>query len=260
MKFLGQHFLRNPAAIQKIIAAIDLKPNETIVEIGSGRGALTIPLAAACVQVGAKLIAIEKDPKLAKGLGATTEVVEGDALTILSSDMLTTKLHAQSFKFVGNIPYYITGHLLRTVSELKEKPTRCVFMLQKEVAERATAVPPKMNRLAASIRFWAEPKIIARLGKDDFSPPPKVDSAVMLLETKQPQPKNAERFYSAVRILFAQPRKTILNNLSSLRTKSDIAEGLTKLGINSGLRPQNLTIMDIEVIAKSFFNATDICG
>lgn len=253
---LGQHFLKNASAITKIIAAIDPQAGETIVEIGPGRGALTIPLAEACRRVGAKLIAIEKDPKLIDGLRATTaeiknlEIVGGDALDILKVGLIHGGTLGQPFKLVGNIPYYVTGHLLRTVSELQEKPERCVFMLQKEVAERATAQPPKMNRLAASVQFWAEPKIIARLGKDDFSPPPKVDSAVILLEAKRPQPKRPEQYYAAVRALFAQPRKTILNNL---RSKSVEAADLAKLGINSGLRAQNLTVEDIGVIAKKFF-------
>ena len=87
-------------------------------------------------------------------------------------------------KIVGNIPYYITGKLLRIISELEHKPERTVLLIQKEVALRICATPPDMNRLAASVQFWADAEIIAHVPRNDFSPAPEVDSAVVVLNAK----------------------------------------------------------------------------
>ncbi|HVO28941.1 MAG TPA: 16S rRNA (adenine(1518)-N(6)/adenine(1519)-N(6))-dimethyltransferase RsmA [Candidatus Paceibacterota bacterium] len=256
-KLLGQHFLKNRGAAGKIVAAVGARPGDTIIEIGPGHGELTRPLAA----TGARVIAIEKDGALAEQLDKTgipnLEVIAGDVLTMLPA------LAADGGKLVGNLPYYLTGHLLRLISELETKPARCVFMVQKEVALRMTAAPPHMNRLAASVQFWAEPDIVANLPKSDFSPQPKVDSTVVQLEAKPAisdaaAPTSAQ-YYAAVRILFSQPRKTLLNNLTAGRPRSaefpkdDISKILEALGANPQLRPQNLTVGQIGAIAKAFF-------
>jgi 16S rRNA (adenine1518-N6/adenine1519-N6)-dimethyltransferase len=260
MQKLGQHFLKNPAVIKKIIAGADIKKSETIIEIGPGHGELTIPLAEACAKIGANVVAIEKDGKLAEDLRfkiqdlriKTVEILDRDALSILKSKILNPK----SFKLLGNIPYYITGHLLRTIGELETKPELCIFTIQKEVAERICAEPPKMNRLAASVQFWAEPKIIANVPRANFSPAPKVDSAIIKLEVRarRYEVRDQEKYYATVRMLFAQPRKTILNNLAADQgtDKENVAEKLAKLGIDPNLRPQNLTIEDICEIARVF--------
>jgi 16S rRNA (adenine1518-N6/adenine1519-N6)-dimethyltransferase len=258
-KHLGQHFLKNSAVADKIIKAVDIGTGDTIVEIGPGRGALTIALAEAVEGAHARVIAIEKDAKLigplSEKLGKNIEIMHGDALDILPSMVFDVK----TTKIVGNIPYYITGHLLRTISELKTKPAWCIFMIQKEVAERIMAEPPRMNRLSASVRFWAEPKIIMHVDRRDFSPPPEIDSAVILLKTKAAK-GDPESYYAAVRAIFAQPRKTIINNLFDSQegstkkdTKEKVAATLEKIGIAPLSRPQNLTTMDIESIANHFF-------
>jgi 16S rRNA (adenine1518-N6/adenine1519-N6)-dimethyltransferase len=265
MKYLGQHFLKNQNVIEQIVTAVDVRAGETIVEVGPGRGALTIPLSEACRKVGANLIAVEKDEKMAERLksdGATGDVtiIIGDVLHFLKTIADAPAGNRRHFKIVGNIPYYITGYLLRTISELDPKPELCVLMLQKEVAERACAKPPRMNRLAASVQLWAEPMILIRVPKGDFLPPPKVDSAVISLQAKQPQADadRANRYYAAVRAIFAQPRKKILNNLAAdlriaIHPKAEIVQRLASLGITSGLRPQNLTIENISDIAEAFY-------
>ena len=157
-----------------------------------------------------------------------------------------------NYKLVGNIPYYITGKLLRIVGESEPKPTRSVLTVQKEVAERLSAKPPKMNRLAASVQFWAEPEIIAVLSKNEFRPKPKVDSAVVRLESRiqnlESRKVTPDKYYQAVRILFQQPRKTIMNNLLAAG-KTDkrgfFAQELQKIGIDPNARPQNLSIEQI---------------
>ena len=256
MQKLGQHFLKNTAALQLIVNTLDLKSNETIIEIGPGHGELIKNQKSETKNL--KWIAIEKDPGLAQQLKNTyegnpqVEIVEGDALRILK--LPAFGLHLSIFKLVGNIPYYITGHLLRILGELERKPALCVFTIQKEVAERIVAEPPRMNRLAASVQFWAEPKILKILPAEDFSPPPKVDSAIIKLEAKdQKSETEKEKYYRIMRMLFAQPRKTILNNLEGEReSKKEIIELLRTLNLDPNDRPQNLNIKDIASIAALF--------
>jgi 16S rRNA (adenine1518-N6/adenine1519-N6)-dimethyltransferase len=154
-KKLGQHFLINKSAIGKIISALDLKPDETIIEIGPGGGALTFPILEQCQKLNCKLIAIEKDPELVKSLKLKVKsknlgIVEGNALKILPAIINDSLSIIQSYKVVGNIPYYITGKLLRILSELKKKPGTTVLMIQKEVAERLSAEEGEINLLAAT--------------------------------------------------------------------------------------------------------------
>jgi 16S rRNA (adenine1518-N6/adenine1519-N6)-dimethyltransferase len=262
-RFLGQHFLKNDAAIKKIVAAIGLRAGETIIEIGPGHGELTIPLAAAAEKVGASVIAVEKDAKLADALRARITIANADILGYLESEDFQ---HIRKpFKLVGNIPYYLTGHLLRIIGGLATggpknfAAERCVFTIQKEVAERICAEPPRMNRLAASVQFWAVPKIIARIPRGDFSPPPAVDSAVIQLDAKPLPGATADtsaksaQYYAAVRALFAQPRKTAVNNLVSAgMDRKNVVEMLQNMGVDEKSRPQNLTIKNIWHIAEHF--------
>ena len=260
--------------MKKIIAALELKPKDVVIEIGPGHGELTLPIAESCQKIGCQILAIEKDTELAKNLerkiqnlklGGVAKVFGGDILKVLANrtNILPPLWHdigrrRLSYKIVGNIPYYISGHLFRVIGNLKNKPSVCILTVQEEVAERLSAKPPKMNRLAAIIQFWAEPKIIGRLGEKDFSPVPKVKSAVLKLATKKsaaratPQSRRHtikwQSYESAVKMLFAHPRKTILNNLrESCLTKERLIESLREINVSPGARPQNL---DIESITK----------
>jgi 16S rRNA (adenine1518-N6/adenine1519-N6)-dimethyltransferase len=262
MPKLGQHFLKNQSALRLIAEALELKPGDTIIEIGPGHGELTEEIRGRAQR--AKIIALEKDTALAGKLKErfknekNIEIIEGDALEILGH-VPCPILHAP-YKLAGNIPYYITGHLLRIISELGEKPERCVFTIQKEVAERIVAAPPRMNRLAASVQFWAEPKILETLPASDFSPPPEVESAIIQLVThdKKPELEAAEKYYAAVRTIFAQPRKTVLNNLAAnhsplANNKEGLLKILQKVHAKPNARPQDLNIGDIEMIAGLLF-------
>lgn len=247
---LGQHFLINKSAVQKIIAALELKTEDTILEIGPGKGALTLPLLQVCKKIGCKLLAIEKDPKLAEfPEGNNFQIIKGDALKILPE---LTNFN----KIIGNIPYYITGKLLRILSELKPKPKLIMLTIQKEVAERIIAKPPKMNLLAAAIQSWAETKIIGYLKPEDFSPPPKVNSAILKLNTKilGITDEKSKKYYELIKILFKQPRKTILNNLKQgwKIDKNKIVKILSSLDLTGAERPQNLGLETIAQLSEKF--------
>ena len=290
----GQHFLKDERARRNIVAALALSPDDRVIEIGPGHGELTELLATSANLSGTKtknpppeapacrtggdppseekpknslrIVAIEKDPELAEALkqkfegNPRIEVVTGDALKLLPA--LVKDLGLKPYKLIGNIPYYITGHLLRFLSEFENPPVVAVFMIQEEVAERIVAAPPRMNRLSAATGGWADPKIIFRVPSGSFFPPPEVDSAVIKL-VPRPDPLSPEAkiaYFSAVRALFKQPRKTIANNLGEalrgeLVKKNEIEKRLGNLALRPQLRPQDLSREDIRKIGATFFDA-----
>jgi 16S rRNA (adenine1518-N6/adenine1519-N6)-dimethyltransferase len=258
MRKLGQHFLKNKSALRLIAGSLDLAADDIVIEIGPGHGELTEFLAATSAK---KIIAIERDEGLFLPLtqkfanDARVMIVHSNALELLPRLIQNSELEIRRYKIAGNIPYYITGHLFRVVSELVLKPALCSLTVQKEVAERICASPPHMNRLAASVQFWASAKIIKTLPASDFSPPPRIASAILVLTTSELGNMNADRYYATVRALFAQPRKTLLNNLVKAvgQTGDVVAKKLSASGIVPGCRPQNLKVSDILMITKMFF-------
>ena len=255
---LGQHFLKNTDAIKKIIAALEIQQNDNIVEIGPGKGALTFPLAEECIQKNCRLIAIEKDRELFSILKEKLKdnknifIVNGDALEELENviNKIKQSLGDQAkFKIVGNIPYYITGKLLRIISELKNKPENCILMVQKEVAERISAIPPHNNLLASATSVWANIKILLKLKASEFDPPPEVDSAVIQLipNDKELAPEQLDKYYKLIHVIFKQPRKTLANNLKDgldlPRVETENLITSVNLPLNS--RPQDISVEQI---------------
>lgn len=260
---LGQNFLINKSKLRKIADVLELKSNDTIIEIGPGHGELTKELKVESLKL--KVIAIEKDEKLVGLLkekfrgDKNIEIISGDALKILPKLTQHSRLIAHNYKLAGNIPYYITGYLFRILGELENKPSLVVLTIQKEVAQRVAAKPPEMNLLAASVQLWAEPKIAGYISKKYFRPAPKVDSAIIKLRIRNKELGIMENeYYKLIKILFKQPRKTILNNLTfgiknnelGIMDKEKIIEKLKKSGIKPTDRPQNLTIEQIKKLSK----------
>lgn len=256
MQKLGQHFLKDKKVLEKIASQINADVTH-IIEIGPGHGELTEKIRIQRSQC--KIICIEKDAQLAQGLikkfsdDPLLEIVEGDALKLLPYIIEARKNEMKQYAIIGNIPYYITGYLLRTISELPAYPTNTTLLIQKEVAERIVSAPPEMNRLAASVQFWGNPKMILTVPPGAFNPPPKVDSAVIDITTRENLPIDQIRYYETVHLLFAQPRKTILNNLSVKISKKESSDLLLRLGIPAGNRPQNLSIESIATIAREIY-------
>ena len=260
MQRLGQHFLKNKSALQKMARALKIEPTDVVIEIGPGHGELT-----QCIleQKPKKIIGIERDSKLVEGLskkftGAQVEIIEGDALKVLPQILKTYNLQHITYKLAGNVPYYITGHLLRILSESESRPMQAVLTIQREVAERIMARPPEMNRLSAITAGWAEAKVLAILPAHDFSPPPKVESAIIQLTTNNLRLTKAarENYYRMVKIIFQQPRKTVSNNLRAVlgqKGSQNFAARLLGLKINPGDRPQNLAASSIFALAREFF-------
>lgn len=254
-KRLGQNFLINPGIYRKILTALQITAGDTIVEIGPGLGTLTHHLARA----GAKVIGIEKDRALAEYLkkefpvNGRVEIINQD---ILKFDPNTYNLKPITYKLAGNVPYYLTSRLLRTVLNDWPRPKLVVLMLQKEVAQRICAKPPKMSLLAVSVQYYARPEIVARVSKGSFYPMPKVDSAIVRLMTKNQglKPKTEiEKFFKVVKAGFAGKRKQLINNLSAglKLPKVEIGEKLLAIGINPKRRAEELTLEEWRQITKT---------
>jgi 16S rRNA (adenine1518-N6/adenine1519-N6)-dimethyltransferase len=247
-KRLGQHFLKNKKKIRKIVDALELQNGDTVVEIGPGKGALTKEI----LKNKIKYIGIEKDEELIDELLSSKFVREKDNIEIIEGDILKilpglTTYKLTTLKLVGNIPYYITGQLLRILGEIEKKPKFIVLTIQKEVAERLVVKPPNMNILGASVQVWGDVKIIEQIPKEDFKPVPKIDSAVIKIVPRGN--KIPEGYYQLVKILFRHPRKTILNNLSIGLEKEVVSKKIKDMGFDPKIRPQNLSVENIKKLA-----------
>ena len=256
---LGQHFLKDRSVLSAIADALALTSDNAVLEIGPGHGEFTRILLEKFPKM--HLVAIEKDVRLAETLHKTFprsqfpnfKIIEGDVRLCLID--VVADIKKGDFKVVGNIPYYLTGYLFRLLGELPQKPRRSVFLIQKEVAERAIATPPRMNILASTLQIWVSPTIILNVPAHLFSPPPKVESAVICLVTRSsiPDLKFLTRYFAFVRILFRQPRKTALNNLvdGGVAKKAVILTVFHALSILPTSRPQDFSITSIITLAKA---------
>jgi 16S rRNA (adenine1518-N6/adenine1519-N6)-dimethyltransferase len=213
-KSLGQHFLHSVSYLNAVADAAHIQEGETVLEIGPGEGALTAVL----LERGAQVVAIEKDTRLIpllkeKFADRQFKVIEADALEFDTADLKTKK-----FKVVGNVPYYITGALFKKFLSCDPQPTTLVFLVQKEVAERI-ARSKKESILSLSVKAYGTPKYVKTVPAGAFSPPPKVDSAILVVNNVSRDnfttPAHEERFFEAVKKGFAQKRKFLKNNLGA---------------------------------------------
>jgi 16S rRNA (adenine1518-N6/adenine1519-N6)-dimethyltransferase len=247
IKYAGQNFLVSEEIIEKIISAAKIKKGETILEIGPGN------LTEALLTKGAKVMAVEKDTNLSKLLNSKLQISNPKQITntklqiincnILEFDETTIK---QPYRIIANIPYYLTGKLLQKFLLSKNKPSSMMLMVQKEVGERITANPPKMNYLSAFVQTMASTEMLFLVGKDNFWPKPKVDSAFIRIVPHKTDINKPFIFF--LKTAFKQPRKTLLNNLRGGNIKN-AEEIITKLGFDKNIRAQNLSL---ELLKKIF--------
>ncbi len=222
-KSLGQNFLKSEPALKKIVEAGEVGNEDTILEIGPGKGALTKKLLA----YGCQLIAVEKDKELVKYLQEKFEkeisegrlkLVEED---ILNFDIASYKLSAKSYKLIANIPYNITGAILKKFLTAEHQPERMVLLVQHEVGKRIVARDGKESILSISVKAYGEPRLVMKVPARYFSPAPKVDSVVIAINNISRQKfvkegVDEEKFWEIVHLGFAHKRKKLSGNLKSL--------------------------------------------
>jgi len=247
-KGLGQHFLVSAATVDSIVGAASACPG--VLEIGPGPGVLTGPLS----EAAERLVALELDermPLLLKESAPKAEVRGEDAL---KADLSAILLELPAPRaIVSNLPYYITGPLLARIADARANLDVAVLMMQKEVADRILAKPGKRERGAVSVALQSQFEItrIAHVPAGAFLPPPKVDSSVLKFV-----PRVSALSDEALRIVrfgFAQPRKTLTNNLvAGLHiTRDEAVEKVEKVGLLETVRPAELTEQQWAALAAS---------
>jgi 16S rRNA (adenine1518-N6/adenine1519-N6)-dimethyltransferase len=260
-KSLGQHFLIDDAALDKILDAAALTPDDIVIEVGPGLGLMTREIAKRAGWV----IAIELDDKLAEILGDT---IGAENVVVLNEDVLGTNPAAllkgsaphfpaqlRGYKVVANLPYYITSPVLRHFLEAPVKPVTMVVMVQKEVARTIVAGAGDRSVLSIAVQFYGRPSIVADVPAAAFFPPPEVDSAVVKIDVYQKPPvtvDNVDGFFKLVRAGFTAARKQVANSLAKGLNlpKEDVIKLLTKAKIDPQRRAETFTLEEWAALYK----------
>lgn len=245
-KGLGQNFLYERGIVQKMVKAAGIERDDLVLEIGPGLGILTDEL---LLRAGS-VVAVELDRRLAAHLRSVFadrpgfHLVEGDALATDVDQILPPD---RPFKVAANLPYAVASAVMRHLLEPPRRPERLALMLQLEVAERLVARPPDMTILGVAAQFYAEPRIAFRVPPSVFIPPPKVESAVVLLDVRPQPPLPQElhrRFFRIVNAGFRQKRKQVANSLSAELDlpKEIVSDWLRAAGVDPMRRAQTLDL------------------
>jgi 16S rRNA (adenine1518-N6/adenine1519-N6)-dimethyltransferase len=248
-KNLGQHFLSDPRVQQKIVQACDLKPADTIVEIGPGQGVLT-RLMAPLVK---KLICVETDRDLIEPLRismpANVDIVHADFLKWDMSNL------TGGIKIVGNIPYYISTPIVEKLIVNRDRIAEAFLTVQLEFGQRLVANPPgkEYGSLSCFVQYYADINMLFKIKNTCFKPAPKVDSCFLKLVMKSRKDGgavNEEFLFKLIQTAFQQRRKNIVNTLKGLVGKEKLEHSLKSLGIDLNARPENLTLSNYIELSK----------
>jgi len=207
----GQNFLINDSVIKKILQTADLNKKDNVLEIGAGSGSLTKEIS----KKVKKVIAVEIDKKLIEVL--KQELKDFKNIKVVQDDIRNIKLSdygLKNYKLVANLPFNITGLILKQFLTDTVKPELIVLILQREVGERIISQPPRMSKLSVMVQFYGQAKIVSNIKKDNFWPKPNVDSVILKIKPfVSPLFKNEDIFFQIIRAGFSSPRKFLLNNL-----------------------------------------------
>ncbi|GMU74063.1 MAG: ribosomal RNA small subunit methyltransferase A [Candidatus Campbellbacteria bacterium] len=248
-KHLGQNFLKSKVVVAKMVAAADILEGDVVLEIGPGKGVLTEAL----LQTGCVVVAIEKDRELLPLLQEKFQKeIAANKLHLIEDDILQfspekNTLLSHGYKLVANIPYYITGEILEKFLSNQHAPSCAVLLVQKEVAQRVVARDGRESILSISVKAFGTPKIVTAVPKKYFSPAPKVDSAVLLINniTKNNfKDMSEKRFFEIVKTGFAHKRKVLTSNLSSLFPKETLGAFFKEHGRPLSVRAEELSLSD----------------
>ena len=245
-KKFGQNFLKDAAIIHSIIQSINPLPNDLLIEIGPGLGALTKPL----LEKTNRLLAIELDRDIVSWM---ENEYSKKNITIFNEDVLNFNFNQfdQKIRIVGNLPYNISTPILFKCIDNILNIKDLHFMLQKEVVDRMIAIPssPEYGRLSVMLQYYFAMEHLVDVPKESFEPEPKVESSFVRLIPYEQYPfiaNNIEQFARIVKEAFSQRRKTIRNTLKSFITENDFE----KIGINPQLRAENLSVSDFVKISN----------
>ena len=252
-KSLGQHWLKNRAILDEIANLGIVKDDAICVEIGPGLGTLTSSL----LRRFNKVVAVEFDERLANNLpksfpGKNLEVVNTDILKTNIVDLVSEK---QPYVVVGNIPYYITSPIIRQSLSLLPKPQKIVLLIQKEVAERIAAKPGNHSILSLMTQNLAEVELGPIVKAEEFTPPPKVDSQVIILTPRQ-QALVDNNTFELIKRGFSSPRKKLAHNLSGFHNYSKQEwQSMLYLGPGVNVRAEDLSFEDWQQLENRMCNS-----
>lgn len=260
-KSLGQHWLRDKAVLESICGSAGVTADDTVLEIGPGLGTLTRVL----LERGAHVTAVEFDHALAANLPAAiledgpldSDILQN--LTVVEEDILRFNLQQlpEGYKVVANIPYYLTSNLIRVLCESRNPFDRAALLVQKEVAERVCAAPGSMSLLSVATQYYCEASLGTVVPARLFTPPPKVDSQVLVLQ-RRPKPLlpgvDAKLFFRIVKAGFSQKRKTLVNSLSGglAIPKNTVKAVLDTAGVPPTVRAQMLSLHDWDALYQAY--------
>lgn len=250
-KDLGQNFLIDDRALQKIVEAAKIQADDEVLEIGPGPGVLTCELLKSSAK---KVDVLEIDEKVIPILKHTTK--EPEKLTIHHTNALEFQPETSGYILAANIPYYLTSPIFRHFLGNKNKPKRAVVLVQKEVAEKICCKADDQSILSLQIQLFGKPEIVSIVEKEKFFPAPKVDSAIVAIEVFD-EPKIPEQlietFWSIAKRAFAQKRKKLSNTVGKQKANKEktFSEIFQLVGIDENRRAQTLTLEEWRKICEA---------
>lgn len=238
-KSLGQHWLKNRFILDDIADAAIYGDIKHCLEIGPGLGTLTSSL----LRRFDKVTAVEFDERLAHNLPNS---FPGKNLKVINADFLKFDLDTIDgpYAVAANIPYYITSPIIEKLLTAKHRPARIVILIQKEVAERIAAADGHQSVLSLFVQNNADVELGYVVGKEEFTPPPKVDSEFIILTPKAPVIR--EEIFALIKRGFSSPRKKLIANLTGEKSREELKTIFEKLGLNENARPADLSLKDWE--------------
>jgi|SRR3989344_1182669 len=246
---LGQHFLTNVWAARRLVEGARITAVDTVLEIGPGTGVLTREI----LGTGAYVISVEKDEALVTRLNATfAKDIALGKLKIVTGDVRDSSPDALGlirgqYILAANIPYYITGEIIRKFLTAGAQPRTMALLVQKEVAERIVARNGKESILSLSVKAYGTPRVVVKVSRGNFSPPPSVDSAILVVENISRDffvDVNEELFFRVVKTGFASKRKYLARNLALGFGLETVGDAFSTLNI-----PENARAEDVSLVA-----------
>ena len=266
LKSLGQNFLQDEEVIAKILDGSEIGPEDLVIEVGPGAGALTVEAA----RRAGKLIAVELDSRLIPVLKAAlvnapnAEIINGDILKTDIAALIRENRQPGKVRIIGNLPYYITTPIIMKFLEEGEGVDTITVMMQKEVADRLTAQPGTKECGAITLQtgYFSEVTRICDVPKEAFVPRPKVESAVLRLDVRKEPPvevPDRKFLFDVIKAGFTLRRKTLRNSLMTLggTTKEQIEAALEEAGIDPTRRGETLSLEEYASLSRALFNARE---